>query len=225
MVPSPRNHANNKLHIPCHQSRNQTRYSPCQPMSQFTTRPSHRQRDQHPSDSAIHPSQLHSHPQTLSLPHKSVTFTSTPPTTIPPLTDRQLRRRRQRVAKKSHTPSTTPKHSIGYRVRKRQPCHHNRNTTHAAQTARTDPMSTRSALCHIPKTSANIPATLSPTTQHHRPSRSKRSLPAAIPLKQLLTHRLEQLLRPDSNPSHWHTPQVCNAINIDTGREANYQEL
>ena len=59
----------------------------------------------------------------------------------------------------------------------------------------------------------------------HLASHSKRSLPAAIALKQLLLHRLEQLLPTTNHNSLFETPQSCNAINIDTGREANYQEL
>ena len=50
-------------------------------------------------------------------------------------------------------------------------------------------------------------------------------MPAAIALKQLLLHRLERLLPTTTHNSLFETPQSCNAINIDTGREASYQEL
>jgi hypothetical protein len=129
-----------------------------------------------------------------------VSFSQSLTTDILPPNARTLRRRRERVAKQKPPETNHPKDSIAARVR-RQP--RPPTTAHKAKAAR----ATRS------NSAAN------------RKARSKRSLHAAIILNNLRTDRLEQLLHPRDQPSHWHTPQACNAINIDTGREASYQEL
>ena len=151
-----------------------------------------------------------------------VSFAPTLASDIPPLTDRQLRRRRQRVAPKpTPLPKPTPD-TVATRIRsnpRRKP-----NQIHKANAARAQAATTRKALARTQNSSANLPTSTLPGAAPRKP-RTRRKLQAAIALKQLLAHRLERMLPTHSHPSLFDTPQVCNAINIDTGREAGYQEL
>lgn len=168
---------------------------------------------------------LPQHVPTKPQPTKKVAFSPEPPTVIPKLSQRSLRRRRQRVAQKSYqaaNPDTT-KEPIAHRVRRRR----NRpvpNLFHKANAARKKSAIKRRVRATMKRTTSTLPTATAPKPKQ-RSARRTRHIAAAITIKEILLHRLESLLHTNAHPSIFHTPHVCNAINVDTGREAEYKEL
>jgi len=105
---------------------------------------------------------------------------------------------------------------------KSQQQHHNQVQIQKQQEAKTTSAATRKALRKQQPTSRTLRSQNTMTRHQLRPRRQKRHIAAAIALAGILTNKIQSVLSPPNTATPRH---FCNAINPDTGREAEFQEL